>query len=76
MVEGHFYKDYIDGWCPEQNCDYSVLITFKEIAMLGASHPARKPTGMSCEYVQEHSCHVGGPDGSQCPLWLKALRSI
>lgn len=66
-----YFTEDIEGFCPEQNCEYQVEVTFREYRSLGQTHSYSVPVGMECDYLNAHECHRAE---SQCPLWLKALR--
>lgn len=65
------YKS-VYGYCPEQDHDVRIDVTFVEVPVVGCTVRQYKKTGYSCDYCDEHDCRAAGDRGLDCPLFRQA----
>jgi len=58
------------GYCPEQEDQTSIQITFAEVKALGFS--GYKKVSFHCEHLADNGCTHCGESGSECPLFASA----
>lgn len=52
------------GYCPEQDCEYTVEVEFSVFNQIGAPPIIRKH-GVKCPYRDQHGCQT---PGEACPV--------
>ncbi len=62
-------KKHVDvsGFCPAQNCDYEISVTYASIRSLGTNESYRK-IDAECDYASMNPCEYA----TSCPVFTSA----
>ena len=61
-------KKTVDGYCPEQECDYTVRVTYAYVS--GRAAQSHIKSGFFCEYAAIDPCHYRTKQ--ECPIYAAA----
>lgn len=61
----------ISGYCPEQEANAEISVTFSEYTPVG-SPPIVRKIAFKCPFAQENHCETGGVSGEDCPIFRSA----
>ncbi len=59
------------GYCPEQDAQYGITVTFSEYRQIGGPPLIRKGS-FKCSYESSHGCKTCGATGINCPIYQQA----
>lgn len=65
------YKS-VYGYCPEQDHDARIEVTFAEVPVIGCTVRQYKKTNFSCDHYSRYGCRTAGNRCLDCPLLRQA----